>query len=112
MYDQHTRGMATTRHRSLVGRGEARLLLKTKALHTQNTRKIKKIDISNPKKDLDHSKLPAKLLHPFLRSNESNINQSLALALHHTITITCDGLTWTMQDAKSRADLIQAMCSC
>jgi len=39
MYNQHTRGMATTRHRSLVERGGKKALLE--ALHTQkkNTRK-------------------------------------------------------------------------
>jgi len=33
MYNQHTRGMATTRHRSLVERGGRRALLET--FHTQ-----------------------------------------------------------------------------
>jgi len=33
MYNQHTRGMATTRHRSLVERGGRKALLET--LHTQ-----------------------------------------------------------------------------
>jgi len=36
MYNQHTRGMVTTRHRSLVERGGRKALLKT--LHTQNNR--------------------------------------------------------------------------
>jgi len=33
MYNSHTRGMATTRHRSLVERGGRKALLET--LHTQ-----------------------------------------------------------------------------
>jgi len=37
MYNQHTRGMATTRHRSLVERGGRKALLET--LHTH--KKIK-----------------------------------------------------------------------
>jgi len=34
MYNQHTRGMATTRHRSLVERGGRKAVLET--LHTHN----------------------------------------------------------------------------
>jgi len=45
-YNQHTRGMVTTRHRSLVERGGRKAFVKD----------------------------PAKLLDYFLRSNESNIN--------------------------------------
>jgi len=36
MYNQHTRGMATSRHRSLVERGGRKALLET--LHTPKTR--------------------------------------------------------------------------
>jgi len=32
MYYQHTRGMATTRHRSLVGRGEKKVFVRDKGL--------------------------------------------------------------------------------
>jgi len=37
MYNQHTRGMATTRHKSLVERGGRKALLQS--LHTQNKNK-------------------------------------------------------------------------
>jgi len=37
MYNQHTRGMATTRHRSLVERGGKKALLET--LHTLKKKK-------------------------------------------------------------------------
>jgi len=44
MYNQHMRGMATTRYRSLVERGERKALLET--LHTNQKKKCqKKIDI-------------------------------------------------------------------
>jgi len=46
MYDQHTRGMATTRHRSLVGRGWRKTVVRDKAQHTK---KIRKPVISNLK---------------------------------------------------------------
>jgi len=74
MYNQHTRGMATTRHRSLVERG------RRKALYTQkkNTKKKevrKNPIITNLKNRFEHIELPAKLLDYLLRSNKSNINQ-------------------------------------
>jgi len=73
MYNQHTRGMETTRHRSLVERGGRKALLET--LHTH--KKIRKNPIfTNLKKRFEHIELPAKLLDYFLRSNKSNINQS------------------------------------
>jgi hypothetical protein len=34
MYNQHTKGMATTRHRSLVKRAEESFLFETKTLQT------------------------------------------------------------------------------
>jgi len=39
MFNQHTRGMATTRHRSLVRGAEERLVLETKALNTHKKEK-------------------------------------------------------------------------
>jgi len=40
MYNQHTRGMATTRHRSLVERGGRKAFVKDKDLaHTQKRKK-------------------------------------------------------------------------
>jgi len=71
MYNQHTRGMATTRNKSLVERGARKALLET--LHTQ---KKKNPIFTNLKKKIDHVEFPAKLLDYFLRSNRSNINQS------------------------------------
>jgi len=77
MYNQYTRGMETTRHRSLVERGGRKALLET--LHTHTKKNVRKKPIfTNPKKIFEHIELPAKLLDYFLRSNKSNINQSLA----------------------------------
>jgi len=62
-----------------LGGAEERLWLETKALHTHKKEKekknVRKSDISNPKKDVGHVELPAKLLDYFLRSNKSTINQ-------------------------------------
>jgi len=79
MYNQHTRGMSTTRHRSLVERGWRKTLLE--ALHTQKKQNEKRHVRINPiftnlKKRFEHIELPAKLLDYFVRSNKSNINQS------------------------------------
>jgi len=43
MYNQHTRGVAITRHRSLVERGGGKALLET--LHTHKKKSQKKTDI-------------------------------------------------------------------
>jgi len=83
MYNQHTRGMATTRHRSLVERGERKALLET--LHTFKTTKNRKKNVrkkpifTNLKERFEHIELPAKLLDDFLRNNKSNINQPCVL---------------------------------
>jgi len=81
MYNQHTRGMAITRHKSLVERGGRKSLLETLHAHTHKKERKKKCpkktDIHNLKKRFEHIKLLAKLLDYFLRSNESNTNQSL-----------------------------------
>jgi len=74
VYNQHTRGMATTRHRSLLERGKRKALLET--LHTHTKKNQEKPIITNLKKRFEHIKLPAKLIDYFLRSNKSNINQS------------------------------------
>jgi len=73
MYNQHTRGMETTRHRSLVERGGWKALLETLQQQTKNLRKNP--IFRNLKKRFEHIELPAKLLDYFLQSNESNINQ-------------------------------------
>jgi len=73
MYNQHTKGMATTRHRSLVERGGRKALLET--LHTQQKKCQKKPIFTNLKKRFEHIELPAKLLDYFLPSNKSNINK-------------------------------------
>ena len=72
MYYQHTRGMATTRHRSLVERGGRRLCLRP-CIHKKKCQK--KPIFTNLKNAFEHIELPAKLLDYFLRSNKSNINQ-------------------------------------
>jgi len=71
MYNQHTRGMATTRHRSLVERSGGRGFVRdrpSKKIKFQHT------DISNPKR-FEQIEFQAKLLNYFLGSNKSNINQ-------------------------------------
>ena len=77
MYNQHTRGMATTRHKSLVERGGRKALLE--ALHTHKQIRKKNVRnnpiFTNPKKRFEHIELPAKLLDYFWPSNKSNINQ-------------------------------------
>jgi len=75
MYNQHTRGMATTRHRSLVERGGRKALLETSHKHTKKKHKKcqEKPIFTNLNKIFQHIELPAKLLD-FLRRNKSNIN--------------------------------------
>jgi len=73
MYNQHTRGMETTRHRSLVERGGRKALLKTLKNKKKNVRK--KLIFTNLKKRFEHIELPAKLLDYFLPTNKSNVNQ-------------------------------------
>jgi len=48
MYNQHTRGMETTRHRSLVERGGRKALLETLHTHTHQ-KKMKKNKMSETK---------------------------------------------------------------
>ena len=74
MYNQHTREMETTRHRSLVERGGRKALLET-LQQQQNKNFSKKPIFTNLKNRFEHIELPAKLLDYFLRSNKSNINQ-------------------------------------
>ena len=74
-YNQHTRGMTTTRHRSLVERDGRKALFKLETLHTQKKKMSEKPILSNLKNRFEHIELPAKLLDYFLRSNKSNINQ-------------------------------------
>jgi len=86
MYYQHTRGMATTRHSSLVERGGREALLET--LHTSKKKCPKKPIFTNLKKRLEHIELSAKLLTHFLRSNKSNVNQSKEKPKTHVHTKT------------------------
>ena len=88
MYNQHTRGMASTRHRSQVERDRRKDLLET--LHTHQKKKQKrnvrkKPIFTNLKKRFERIELPAKLLDYFLRSIKSNINQSATQVLPHRI---------------------------
>jgi len=79
MYDQHTRGMTTTRHRSLVGRGGRKAVVRDKSL--AHTKKMSEHLISRiQEKDLEHIDLAAKPLDHFLRSNESKINESITFS--------------------------------
>jgi len=79
MYNQHTRGMVTTRHRSLAERGARKAFVRNKGL-AQTQKKGNyfsfKPDIhASLKKRFERIELPAKLLYYFLRSNKSNINR-------------------------------------
>ena len=71
VYHQHTRGMATTRHRSLVERGERKALLET-----SHTPKKTKTDIHESKEIIRAHRASSKATGLFLRSNKSNINQN------------------------------------
>ena len=84
MYNQHTKGMATNRHRSLVERGGNKAVL---TLHKQK-KSQKKTIFNNLKKTFEHIELPAKLLDYFLRSNKSNINHTHRDTHTHTHTHT------------------------
>jgi len=76
MYNQQTREMATTRHRSLVERGRRKAFVRDKGLAHAHKKEIRKTQNSRiQKKGFEHIELPAKLLDCFLRSNKSNINQ-------------------------------------
>jgi len=56
MYNQHTRGMATTRHRSLVERGGRKAFIRDKGLaHTRKGKKRKRKNLSG-KTDIHESK--------------------------------------------------------
>jgi len=78
MYNQHTRGMETTRHRSLVERGRRKALLET--LHTHIHTQIY-IYI------FEQIELQAKLLNYFLESNKSNINQYICIYIYMCVYI-------------------------
>jgi len=93
MYNQHTRGMATTRHRSVVERGGGKAFVRDKDLAHTKKKEGKKTSEKNWysriwRKRFEHTGLPAKLLDYFLRSNKSNINQSLA----HPLCLFLSGL--------------------
>jgi len=60
MYNQHTRGMETARHRSLLERGGRKALFET--LHTQKKNVRKNQIFTNLRKRFEHIELPAKLL--------------------------------------------------
>ena len=85
MYNQHTRGMVKTGHRSLVERGGRKAFVRDKGLaHMQKRKKRKKEgkkEIRMSEKNVIHESkekvqdLPAKLPDYFLRSDKSNINQ-------------------------------------
>ena len=63
MYNQRTRGMATTRHRSLVDRGGRKALLKT--LHTPK-KMSEKTDIHESKEMIRTHRASSKATRPFL----------------------------------------------
>jgi len=63
MYNQHTRGMATTRHRSLVERGGRKALLET--LHTQK-KMSEKTDIHESEEKIRAHEASSKATRLFL----------------------------------------------
>jgi len=88
MFNQHTRGMATTRHRSLVERGGRKALFKI--LHPRKKKCQENPILTNLKKRFEHIELPAKLLDYFLLSNKININQSQAISVCYChLSLTC-----------------------
>jgi hypothetical protein len=50
MYNQHTRGMETSRHTSLVERGGRKALLETLHTHIPKNKSETKTDIHEPKR--------------------------------------------------------------
>ena len=65
MYNQHTRGMTTTRHRSLVERGGRKALLET--LHTpKKTKNSKKTDIYESQEKIRAQRASSKATRLFL----------------------------------------------
>jgi len=72
--NQHTRGIAATRHRSLVRRGGRKAVVRDKGLARTKKKKSAKTDISRISKKCENMELPAKLLNDFLLNNKSNIN--------------------------------------
>jgi len=64
MYNQHTRGMATTRHRSLVERGGRKALLET--LHTHQKQMSGKPDIHESKEKIRAHRASSKATRLFL----------------------------------------------
>ena len=71
MYNQHTRGMATTRHRSLVERGRRKAFVRDLNKKMSEENRYSWI----VRKRFEHIELPAKLLDYLFGSNKSNINQ-------------------------------------
>jgi len=86
MYNQHTRGMATTRHRSLVGRSGGRGFVRDRPSTKKNSahRYLK-----SKKKRFEQIQLQAKLLDYFLGSNKSNINQCVHLLIDGVPAMLC-----------------------
>ena len=80
-----TQGMATTRHRSLVGRSGGRGFVRDRPSKKTKTKKNQHTDISNLKR-FEQIELQAKLLNYFLGSNKSNINQDMIEPEHAKIT--------------------------
>ena len=64
MYNQHTREMATTRHRSLVERGGGKALLET--LHTYKKKIQTKLIFTNVKKNIRTHRASSKATKLFI----------------------------------------------
>jgi len=68
MYNQHTRGMATTRHRSLFERSGRKALLETLHTHKNKTKQknVKKPDIQESKERIRENRASSKATRLFL----------------------------------------------
>jgi len=66
MYNQHTRGMATTRHRRLVRRGGRKAFVRDKGIHTKKMSGKTDIHESSKQKRFEHIELPKKANKLFL----------------------------------------------
>jgi len=102
MYDQHTRGMTTTRHRSLVGRGGRKAVVRDKSL--AHTKKMSEHLISRiQEKDLEHIDLAAKPLDHFYEVMKAKSMSQLlfqvikAIIIFHLIQSFCEAEQYMKQ---------------
>jgi len=117
MHDQHTRGIATTRHRNLVGRGGRKAFVRDKGL--AHKKKCQQTQYFDSKKEFEHKKLPAELPDYFFRSQIHNINQSgsaqqmksfFELKIHLDLQNTKQNVNSTQLSCSAQSLLLQGVC--